>query len=96
MNKLIVMFVALALGSGGLSGCANMSETQKDTGTGAAIGAVAGAVLGGADRGWQSGAQRGHRRSLGRCAGRWRRLFVVQAHAGAEGRDGASDQGFRC
>ena len=55
MNKLIVMFVALALGSGSLSGCANMSETQKDTGTGAAIGAVAGAVLGGLTAGGNPG-----------------------------------------
>jgi len=35
------------LGFSGLSGCANMSETQQTTGTGAAIGAVAGALLGG-------------------------------------------------
>jgi len=47
MKKIIVALGAIALGLGGLSGCANMTETQKTTGTGAAIGAVAGAVIGG-------------------------------------------------
>jgi outer membrane protein OmpA-like peptidoglycan-associated protein len=47
MNKIIVALGAIAIGLGGLSGCANMTETQKTTGTGAAIGAVAGAVIGG-------------------------------------------------
>ena len=92
MNKLIVMFVALALGSGASSGCANMSETQKDTGTGAAIGAVAGAVLGGLTAGGNRGAARPPARPWAR-RWRWRRLSVVQAYAGAEGRDGAGDQG---
>jgi outer membrane protein OmpA-like peptidoglycan-associated protein len=40
-NKIIIAAVALAL-----SGCANMSETQKGTAKGAAIGAGAGAVVG--------------------------------------------------
>ena len=44
MKKIIVSLSAIAFG---LSGCANMSETQQTTGTGAAIGAVAGALLGG-------------------------------------------------
>lgn len=48
MNKLIVSLGAIAFGLSALSGCANMTETQKNTGTGAAIGAVAGAVIGGA------------------------------------------------
>ena len=30
----------------GLAGCANMSETQQDTGKGDGIGAIAGALLG--------------------------------------------------
>jgi len=47
MKKIIVALGAIAFGLGGLSGCANMTETQKTTGTGAAIGAVAGAVIGG-------------------------------------------------
>ncbi|PTU64653.1 MULTISPECIES: OmpA family protein [Chromobacterium] len=69
MNKLIVMFVALALGSGGLSGCANMSETQKDTGTGAAIGAVAGAVLGGLTAGGNPGRSAATGAALGAALG---------------------------
>lgn len=55
MKKTIVALTALSLAAGGLSGCANMSETQRDTGTGAAIGAVAGAVIGGATGGGHKG-----------------------------------------
>lgn len=47
MNKFIITFTLITMGSLGLSGCANMSETQKGTGTGAALGAVAGALIGG-------------------------------------------------
>jgi outer membrane protein OmpA-like peptidoglycan-associated protein len=46
MKKAVVFLSTIALGLGGLSGCANMTETQKTTGTGAAIGAVAGGVIG--------------------------------------------------
>jgi outer membrane protein OmpA-like peptidoglycan-associated protein len=38
-----------------LSGCANMSETQRDTGMGAAIGAVAGGLIGAATAGGNKG-----------------------------------------
>lgn len=48
MEKIIVALGAIAIGLSGLSGCANMTETQKTTGTGAAIGAVAGGVIGAA------------------------------------------------
>jgi outer membrane protein OmpA-like peptidoglycan-associated protein len=51
MKTIIASLSAVAFGLGGLSGCANMTETQKTTGTGAAIGAVAGAVIGGASSG---------------------------------------------
>jgi outer membrane protein OmpA-like peptidoglycan-associated protein len=52
MNKLaITALTSAALAIGGLSGCANMSETQQDTAKGAGIGAVAGAVLGAATGG---------------------------------------------
>ncbi|MES2424412.1 MAG: OmpA family protein [Pseudomonadota bacterium] len=45
--KLVVTSVAgAALVLSSLAGCSNMSQTQQDTGKGAAIGAVAGAVLG--------------------------------------------------
>lgn len=54
-NKSIAILTALSLAASGLSGCANMSETQRDTGTGAAIGAVAGAVIGGATGGGHKG-----------------------------------------
>ena len=51
MNKVIVSLTVIAVATGSLSGCANMNETQRDTGTGAAIGAVAGALLGGVTAG---------------------------------------------
>ncbi|HLO62000.1 MAG TPA: OmpA family protein [Azonexus sp.] len=40
---------------GQLAGCANMDETQRTTGTGAAVGAVAGALLGGVTGGGHKG-----------------------------------------
>lgn len=45
MKNLIITLTAVAVGT--LSGCANMTETQRTTGTGAAIGAAAGALVGG-------------------------------------------------
>ena len=52
VNKLaITALTSAALAIGGLSGCANMSETQQGTAKGAGIGAVAGAVLGAATGG---------------------------------------------
>lgn len=47
MNKFILNFAAIAVGSSLLAGCAEMTETQRTTGTGAAIGTAAGAVIGG-------------------------------------------------
>lgn len=47
MKTTIVSFSAIIFGLSGLAGCANMTETQKTTGTGAAVGAVAGALIGG-------------------------------------------------
>lgn len=47
MNKLNLSLAVAAIGATTLAGCANMSETQRTTGTGAAIGAAAGAVVGG-------------------------------------------------
>ncbi len=55
MKKTIVILTAIALATGGLTGCANMTETQRDTGSGAAIGALAGAVLGGVTGGSNKG-----------------------------------------
>jgi outer membrane protein OmpA-like peptidoglycan-associated protein len=43
VKKIIVALSAIAVGLSGLSGCADMTETQKTTGTGAAIGAAVGA-----------------------------------------------------
>ena len=51
MNKTIATLSALVIGLGGIAGCANLTETQKTTGTGAAIGAVAGAAVGAATGG---------------------------------------------
>lgn len=47
MKTSIVSLSVIVFGLSGLAGCANMSETQQGTGTGAAIGAVAGALIGG-------------------------------------------------
>ena len=51
MKKIVIALATTAFAASGLFGCANMSETQRTTGTGAAIGAVAGAVIGGATGG---------------------------------------------
>lgn len=59
MNKAIITLAAIAIGASGLSGCANMSETQRSTGAGAGIGALAGAAIGaaaGGSRGAGTGA----------------------------------------
>ena len=58
--------VSLSIVSLVLGGCANMNETQRDTGTGAAIGAVAGAVLGAATSGKGN---RGEAVAIGAAAG---------------------------
>jgi hypothetical protein len=89
MKKFIITLAAIAVGS--ISGCANMNETQRTTGTGAAIGAATGAVIGGLTGGWRQGRCDG-RGNRWRTRGR-RRLFVVAAHAGTESSDGASDAG---
>lgn len=47
---------AAAIGALALSGCAGMTQTQKDTATGAGIGAAAGAVIGGITRGGRGAA----------------------------------------
>lgn len=48
MKKFIITTLAAAsLAVAGLSGCANMNETQQGTAKGAGIGAIAGAVIGG-------------------------------------------------
>jgi outer membrane protein OmpA-like peptidoglycan-associated protein len=52
MKKTVVTTLACAaLAVAGLSGCANMNETQQGTAKGAGIGALAGAVLGAATNG---------------------------------------------
>ena len=55
MRNIIAAVTAITLGAGGLAGCANMSETERTTGTGAAIGAVAGGLLGVATAGGNKG-----------------------------------------
>ena len=55
MKKIIVTLSAISLSMAGLSGCANMNETQRDTGMGAAIGAVAGGRIGAATAGGNKG-----------------------------------------
>lgn len=56
MNRIGAALAAVVIGVGGLGGCADMSETQRTTGTGAAIGALAGAVVGGATHGGRGAA----------------------------------------
>ncbi len=58
MTSFLPKLALQALLLAGLAGCANMSETQQDTGKGAGIGAIAGALLGAATGGSQ-GATRG-------------------------------------
>ena len=55
MRKIIVSLSVIAIAVSGLAGCANMTETQKTTGTGAAIGAGVGALLGAATAGGHRG-----------------------------------------
>lgn len=55
MTRFSMTFLSLAVASSGMVGCANMDETQRTTGTGAAIGAVAGAVIGGVTAGGHTG-----------------------------------------
>jgi len=58
-DKPVLIPFALALAIGTLSGCAEMTETQRTTGTGAAIGAAAGAVIGGVTGGGGKGVATG-------------------------------------
>jgi outer membrane protein OmpA-like peptidoglycan-associated protein len=55
MKRIIVALTAVTFAASGLVGCASMTETQRDTGTGAAIGAVAGGLLGAATAGGNKG-----------------------------------------
>ena len=55
MNKILISLTAVTFAASGLVGCANMNETQRDTGMGAAIGAVAGGLIGAATAGGNKG-----------------------------------------
>lgn len=59
MNKLSVSISAIAIGIATLSGCADMTTTQRDTAVGGTIGAVAGAAIGAATGGGGKGAATG-------------------------------------
>jgi len=69
VKKIIVSLSAIAFGLSGLSGCANMTETQKTTGTGAGIGAVAGAVIGAATAGGNTGKSAATGAAIGAAVG---------------------------
>ncbi len=66
MKRIIVSLGAIALG---LGGCANMTETQKTTGTGAAIGAAAGAIIGVATAGGNKGKSAATGAAIGAAVG---------------------------
>jgi len=66
MKKIIVSLGAIAFS---LGGCANMTETQQTTGTGAAIGAVAGAVIGAATAGGNTGKSAATGAAIGAAVG---------------------------
>jgi outer membrane protein OmpA-like peptidoglycan-associated protein len=59
----------VAFGLSGLSGCANMTETQKTTGTGAGVGAVAGGLLGAATAGGKKGKSAATGAAIGAAVG---------------------------
>ena len=69
MKKIIASLSAMAFSLSGLSGCANMTETQKTTGTGAGIGAVAGAVIGAATAGGNTGKSAATGAAIGAAVG---------------------------
>jgi outer membrane protein OmpA-like peptidoglycan-associated protein len=69
MKKIIASLSAMAFSLSGLSGCANMTETQKTTGTGAGIGAVAGAVIGAATAGGNKGKSAATGAAIGAAVG---------------------------
>ena len=69
MKKSIVSLSAIAFALSGLSGCANMTETQKTTGTGAGIGAAAGALIGAATAGGHTGKSAATGAAIGAVAG---------------------------
>ena len=54
-TKSVALLSAIAIAAASLQGCANMSETERTTGTGAAIGAVAGGLIGAATAGGNRG-----------------------------------------
>ncbi len=56
MKRFFVCSLSVTLAAAGLSGCANMTETQRGTATGAGVGAAAGAVIGGITRGGRGAA----------------------------------------
>ena len=66
MKKIIISISAIAIA---LSGCANMSETQRTTGTGAGIGAAAGAIIGAATAGGHKGKSAATGAAIGAAVG---------------------------
>ncbi len=69
MKKIIASLSAIALGLSGLVGCANMSETQKTTGTGAGIGAGLGAIIGATTAGGHKGKSTATGAAIGAAVG---------------------------
>jgi len=69
MKKIVTSLVLVATASLSLSGCANMNDTQRTTGTGAAVGAGVGAVLGALTAGGHTGRSAATGAALGAALG---------------------------
>ncbi|MDR2614791.1 MAG: OmpA family protein [Candidatus Accumulibacter sp.] len=69
MNRIIIALTAVVFVAGNLSGCANMGETERSTGTGAAIGAIAGGIIGAATAGGHRGKSAATGAALGAALG---------------------------
>lgn len=69
MKKILVSLTVVTFAASGLVGCANMNETQRDTGMGAAIGAVAGGLIGAATAGGNKGRSAATGAAIGAAVG---------------------------
>lgn len=69
MKKIIACLTAASVAASGLVGCSGMSETQRDTSTGAAVGAAVGAIVGRTTAGGNKGRSTATGALVGAAAG---------------------------